>query len=331
MHSSRAPMQAKKEAAEGTGVTVAVDAQSTKVCCVDFEPCGLPRQRGGAPSAPASPVAVRVKQLPRSGRFVALLFVSLAVSVRAPADAAASANVDRPQLSKTASELAPAGFNYTKYVEAQRRKTDAIALSGHTGQWVVKETIQFIAKYVTQLLPMTKRFSLCHGTRSGREALWFRESLPGIQVWGTELSPVAAATAPWTMPWDFHTVRPEWRGAADFVYSNALDHSFNASLAVSSWLEELAPGGAILIHWAGGASKAAGVHKDTDIFSAGYVRLMEIFSAAGNVTEVVSLPTPKKSWYGGRVRKGQTLFVVQAKVVDVGRTSVMLPIGAPNQ
>jgi len=58
---------------------------------------------------------------------------------------------------------------------------------------------------------------------------------------------------------------------------------------------------------------------------------MEIFSAAGNVTEVVSLPTPKKSWYGGRVRKGQTLFVVQAKVVDVGRTSVMLPIGAPNQ
>jgi len=272
-----------------------------------------------------------VKQLPRSGRFVALLFVSLAVSVRAPADAAASAKVDRPQLSKTASELAPAGFNYTKYVEAQRRKTDAIALSGHTGQWVVKETIQFIAKYVTQLLPMTKRFSLCHGTRSGREALWFRESLPGIQVWGTELSPVAAATAPWTMPWDFHTVRPEWRGAADFVYSNALDHSFNASLAVSSWLEELAPGGAILIHWAGGASKATGVHKDTDIFSAGYVRLMEIFSAAGNVTEVVSLPTPKKSWYGGRVRKGQTLFVVQAKVVDVGRTSVMLPIGAPNQ
>ena len=186
---------------------------------------GLPRQCGGAPSAPASPVAIRVNQLPRSGRFAALLLASLAVSVRAPADAAASANVDRPQLSKTG-ELAPAGFNYTEYVEAQRKKTDAIALSGHTGQWVVKETIQFIAKYVTEHLPMTKRFSLCHGTRSGREAFWFRESLSGIQVWSTELSPVAAATAPWTMPWELHTVRPEWRGAADFVYSNALDHSF---------------------------------------------------------------------------------------------------------
>lgn len=264
-------------------------------------------------ASPASPVAIRVKQLPRPGRFAALLMVSLVASVRAPADPAASANVDRSQLSKTGSELAPAGFNYTKYVEAQRRKTDAIALSGHTGQWVVKETIQYIAKYVAEHLQLTKHFSLCHGTRSGREALWFRESLPGIQVWGTELSPVAAATAPWTMPWDFHEVRPEWRGAADFVYSNALDHSFNASLAVSSWLEELAPGGAMLIHWAGGASKATGVHKDTDIFSASYVRLMEIFSAAGNVTEVVSLPTPQKSWYGGRVRKGQTLFVVQAK------------------
>ena len=178
------------------------------------------------------------------------------------------------------------------------QKTDAIALSGHTGQWVVKKTIQFIAKYVTEHLPMTKRFSLCHGTRSGREAFWFRESLSGIQVWSTELSPVAAATAPWTMLWELHTVRPEWRGAADFVYSNALDHSFNASLAVSSWLEELAPGGAVLIHWAGGASKATGVHEDTAIFSAGYVRLVEIFSAAGNVTEVVSLPTPQTSWYG---------------------------------
>ena len=269
------------------------------------QPKERPRQRGGARSAPESPVAIRVKQL---------LLVSLAASVKAPTDAAASANFDlHSQVSETASELAPAGFNYTKYVEAQRRKTDAIALSGHTGQWVVKETIQYIAKYAAEHLQMTRHFSLCHGTRSGREALWFRESLPGIQVWGTELSPVAAATAPWTMPWDFHEVRPEWRGAADFVYSNALDHSFNASLAVSSWLEELAPGGAILIHWAGGASKATGVHKDTDIFSAGYVRLMEIFSAVGNVTEVVSLPTPQKSWYGGRVKRGQKLFVVQAK------------------
>lgn len=97
------------------------------------------------------------------------------------------------------------------------------------------------------------------------------------------------------------------------MYTNALDHSFNASLAVSSWLEELAPGGAVLIHWAGGASKATGVHKDTDIFSADHVRLMEIFSAAGNVREVVSLPTPPKSWYGGRARRRQKLFVVQAK------------------
>ena len=73
----------------------------------------------------------------------------------------------------------------TRRMLRRNAKKNAIALSGHTGQWVVKETIQFIAKYVTEHLPMTKRFSLCHGTRSGREALWFRESLPGIQVWGT--------------------------------------------------------------------------------------------------------------------------------------------------
>lgn len=229
-------------------------------------------------------------------------------SAESAADDAAFAN-----LGQSISASAPAGLNYTRYVEAQRKKTDGIALAGQSGQWVVQETIQFIAKYVTQHLPLTTRFALCHGTRSGREAVWFRESLPGMQAWGTELSPVAAATAPWTMPWDFHAVRPEWRAAADFVYSNALDHSFNASLAISRWLEELAPGGAVLVHWAGGASKATGVHAETDIFSASYMTLMRILRAVGNVTEVVRLPTPQRSWYGGKVRRGQKLFVVQAK------------------
>ena len=61
-------------------------------------PALLPRS-GTAPSAPASPVALS-EAMPRSGRFAALLLASLAVSIRAPADATASANVDRPQLSK---------------------------------------------------------------------------------------------------------------------------------------------------------------------------------------------------------------------------------------
>jgi hypothetical protein len=65
------------------------------------QPKERPRQRGGARSAPESPVAIRVKQL---------LLVSLAASVKAPTDAAASANVDlHSQVSETASELAPAG------------------------------------------------------------------------------------------------------------------------------------------------------------------------------------------------------------------------------
>ena len=41
-------------------------------------------------------------------------------------------------------------MNYTRYVEAQRRKTDGIALAGQTAQWVVQDTIQFIAKHVAQ-------------------------------------------------------------------------------------------------------------------------------------------------------------------------------------
>jgi len=247
--------------------------------------------------------------------------VCLMAPVRASDDTETSANTK--QLMGDISNgqgLVPTGFNYTKYVEAQLRKTDTIALAGQTGQWVVDETIQFIARYVTEHLPMSRRFALCHGARSGREALWFRKRLPGMQVWGTELSPVAAAQAPWTVPWDFHAVRPEWRGAVDFVYSNALDHSFNATLAISSWLEELAPGGAVLVHWAGGASKATGIHKDTDIFSASRVSLMQMFCNVGMVIDVVLLPTPRQSWYGGKAKKGQQLFVVQRRAV-AGRIS----------
>mmetsp|Transcript_19770 Transcript_19770/g.32930 ORF Transcript_19770/g.32930 Transcript_19770/m.32930 type:complete len:110 (-) Transcript_19770:604-933(-) len=99
-------------------------------------------------------------------------------------------------------------------------------------QWVTRSQIDFIAQYIKNHVKLTTNFALCHGMRSGRETEWFRAAIPTQQVWGTELSPIAAKTAPWTFPADFHEQRPEWVRAADFVYSNALDHSYNATLAV---------------------------------------------------------------------------------------------------
>ena len=67
-----------------------------------------------------------------------------------------------------------------------------------------------VADYARQHLQFKTKFALCHGARSGHEAEWFRELLTDEheQVWGTELSPIAARIAPWTMAADLVSRRP---------------------------------------------------------------------------------------------------------------------------
>jgi hypothetical protein len=138
-----------------------------------------------------------------------------------------------------------------EYVALQLGKTDnTIGRDGTIPwQWVFEAEIEVVALFAKTRLPLANQFALCHGTRSGREVLWFRKHLPRMQAWGTELSPKVAALSPWTIAQDFHDVRPEWRGAADFVYSNSLDHSYNATHALAQWMVEVAPGGALFVHW----------------------------------------------------------------------------------
>tara|TARA_B110001452_G_scaffold236378_1_gene215623 strand:+ start:154 stop:903 length:750 start_codon:yes stop_codon:yes gene_type:complete len=188
---------------------------------------------------------------------------------------------------------------YRAYVESQRKKTDTVSglASGQQAhlQWTTQVQIQSVTTILRARVKQerVKGFGLCHGSRSGREAVWFRAAWPGEQVWGTEISPVAASTAPWTMPWDYHHARPEWRGQADFVYSNALDHSFNASLAVSRWLEQTHDAGAVVIHWSGTHYHA--VTNEVDRFGASNADLRAMLCGLretyGDLTvENVSLP-----------------------------------------
>jgi hypothetical protein len=160
------------------------------------------------------------------------------------------------------------GDAYDHYVRAQRGKTDRVVANGtSTMQWVSAEQIAVLTAHLQKHIVIKTHFALCHGTRSGRENTWFRNAWPGMQVWGTDISPVASATASWTMPWDFHRERPEWAGSADFVYSNALDHSFNASLALFRWITQTQPHGAVVVQWSDSQEKWGG-HNDIDIFAA---------------------------------------------------------------
>jgi len=88
-------------------------------------------------------------------------------------------------------------------------------------QWVKEDEIQEISKVLLDKVGSVD-FGICHGTRSGNEQLWFSQFLDA-EVLGTDITP-EAAISPNTIEWDFHDVKEEWLGSADFIYSNSLDH-----------------------------------------------------------------------------------------------------------
>ena len=146
-------------------------------------------------------------------------------------------------------------FDYEEYVRTQtegnKRKI--------TNVWADEKTIGFIADYITKSIPDARR-GLCHGTRNGAEVQWFREQL-GIDVTGTDISETAAQF-PNTVQWDFHERNPEWIGAFDFVYTNSHDHAYDPQKAISAWVEQLAPGGALFIEHTPEHSEAAATRLD---------------------------------------------------------------------
>lgn len=88
---------------------------------------------------------------------------------------------------------------------------------------------------------------ICHGVRNGSEVAWLRNSLK-IEVIGTEISDSATLFSD-VIQWDFHNVKPEWIGAVDFIYSNALDHSFSPKACIAAWVSCLKAAGRLFVHW----------------------------------------------------------------------------------
>jgi hypothetical protein len=131
-------------------------------------------------------------------------------------------------------------FDYEQYRNAQvqgnRRKIRNV--------WVQEENISFLSDYISKTVPRVE-FGLCHGTRRGKEQEWFRKYL-GCEVIGTEISDTAEEF-PHTIQWDFHEVKPEWKGAVDFIYSNSLDHSYDPAKCLRAWLSCIRQGGICII------------------------------------------------------------------------------------
>jgi hypothetical protein len=158
--------------------------------------------------------------------------------------------------------------------------------------WAVEENIAYLADYLRRRLG-APRFGLCHGTRRGLEQGWFRKYLDGCEVLGTEISETATQF-PHTIRWDFHEVKDEWLGAADFIYSNSFDHSYNPEKCLDAWMSCVRPNGVCVLehstmHGPSGASRL-------DPFGAELVQMPYLIATWGRgkygVREI--LPAPRK-------------------------------------
>ncbi|MGH8664218.1 MAG: hypothetical protein ACREUX_08115 [Burkholderiales bacterium] len=103
-----------------------------------------------------------------------------------------------------------------------------------------------------------KLFALCHGSRNGFEQNYLATKL-NVEVTGTDISETASQF-PRSVQWDFHDANEQWVGHCHFVYTNSLDQSWNPRQAVSTWVDQLRPGGILfiehtMVHSAEGASE----------------------------------------------------------------------------
>jgi hypothetical protein len=132
-------------------------------------------------------------------------------------------------------------FAYDEYKKIQtagnKRKIDYVFES--------EENVKMLSSYLAKNLSGIK-FGLCHGTRRGKEQEWFRKYL-NAEVIGTEISDTAT-TFPNTIQWDFHDVKNEWIGNVDFIYSNSLDHSYDARYCLKQWFSCLRKNGICIIN-----------------------------------------------------------------------------------
>lgn len=112
--------------------------------------------------------------------------------------------------------------------------------------WADESTLGEVAKRVQKEFPgETGVQGICHGTRNGFEQKVLSEKL-SCEVIGTDISDTATSF-PRSVQWDFHDRKEDWVGRFHFIYTNSLDQSWKPKMALETWLEQLRPGGILII------------------------------------------------------------------------------------
>ncbi|MGB1235025.1 MAG: hypothetical protein ACPG5U_04780 [Planktomarina sp.] len=114
-------------------------------------------------------------------------------------------------------------------------------------QFVPELHVRKLSRWLNAKLGRPVEFGICHGTRQGKEQMWFKKHLQGDpNVIGTDISETCLQF-PDSMIWDFHEENPEWEGKADFIYSNSWDHAYDPIKAFRAWDKCLKPTGVLIL------------------------------------------------------------------------------------
>lgn len=164
--------------------------------------------------------------------------------------------------------------SYNEYIRIQKRGYK----KKRKRTWAQEGNIGFLSELLTGATN-----GLCHGVRTGAEVLWFRKYLKAFVI-GTE---IGAEKKGLIVQWDFNKIRPSWVGRFDFVYSNSFDHSYNPAATMQVWVEQLRPGGSLVIEH----SRKHEQITNLDPFGAKPDEIVKLMECAG-LTDIKVHPMP---------------------------------------
>jgi ubiquinone/menaquinone biosynthesis C-methylase UbiE len=100
-----------------------------------------------------------------------------------------------------------------------------------------KENIGIFNSLMSKSVPLIgNRFSVCcMGIRGGNEYIEFKERFEHATVYGVDICDDVIKVGDNCFSYDFSNLPKEWDNKFDVVYSNSIDHSFNAFKTVEEW------------------------------------------------------------------------------------------------
>jgi len=172
--------------------------------------------------------------------------------------------------------------SYIDYVKLQIRRTNSFLTrkvrrtEDGRACWADSEVLDFVIEQVKDMKNLS--FGICHGVRFGQEVDYLAERLT-CNVIGTEISSAYKKHGS-IIRWDFHKVKDEWVGNTDFIYTNALDHTFDPDKCINQWMKCIKSTGKCFIEWTVGHESDA---SSADPFSASLDEYSDLFKKNGYV------------------------------------------------